>query len=254
MGEEAKLAPSGDRRQSRTVRANEPRELMWWAAAVAVVLLAFGIWQSRTVEIAGRVSLRSWDGAVSVPLPARAMVFNRGTLAAHVSRRLSQLPSEQSSAEAAVAEARRAWEEKSAAREEALRILRVAERSNAADLAACRAQYADAEGEANAAYAELEQSARRAESLADPAVLLGELPEAFDSNEVGPDGRFALRARVWHAPVVVVLTDAADGARTQAWLESLEVGAGGRVDVDFNNANLLTSDDLNRFFAFAGQR
>lgn len=146
-----------------------------------------------------------------------------------------------------MAETRRAWEEKFAAREEALRILRVAERSNAADLAACRAQYADAEGEADAAYAELEQSARRSESLADPARLLGELPEAPDSNEVNPDGRFTLKSRVWHAPVVVVLTDAADGARTQAWLQSLEVGAGGRMEVDFNNANLLTRDGLNRF-------
>jgi hypothetical protein len=84
------------------------------------------------------------------------------------------------------------------------------------------------------------------DQLANPAVLLAPLPDPIAVAEVGADGTFALSARVWQRPVVVVL--AGDlGAAGQAWLQAIDAPVGGRVEVDFFNANLLTAEGVRRF-------
>jgi len=160
-----------------------------------VVVLAFAVWHQREVQITGRFSLRSWDGTASVPQPARALVFSRGTIVGQLRERLDRWPAQRASAEAAVEGARKAWREKSAAREEALRILRVAERSNAADLAACRERHDEAVRAADEAYADLERAARRVEMVTEPALLLAELTGPVDEAALEADGCFTLRAR-----------------------------------------------------------
>lgn len=243
------LAPGGDPRQSKAVRVTGRREWRWWAAVAAVVVLAFAFWQQRGVEITGRVSLLSWDGTMSVPQPARALVFSRGAIVGPLREHLARQPAQRASAAADVEEARKAWREKSTAREEALRILRVAQRANAADLAACRERHDEAARAADEAYAELERGVRRMERLAEPAVLLAELTGPVDEPAVAADGSFALRARVGQGPVVVVVADGAEGPE-QAWLQPVDTVAGGEVEVDFSNANLLTARGLRDFLGW----
>ena len=215
-----------------------------WAAVVAAVLLGFFLWHNQRVEVKGRVSLRSWDGAVSVPEPAHAMAYPRQAFFAVLRKRLTALPAVRARAEENHAEAMRVWREKSAARDEASRILQVAERANAADLEACRERYDKASAAAEEAFAELEQRASRLEKLSDPAGLLADFPGAVGAAEVGADGVFALSAPVGIAPVFVVLAGGADGG--QAWLRPVEVQSAGQVSVDFSNDNLLTMEELRK--------
>lgn len=220
---------------------------MWWAVGAGAVVLSLLVWQFRGIEIRGRVSLQSWDGTLLVPQPARAMVFPRNSLLAQVRRHAAELPAARARAAAAVENEREAWRRKSAAREEALRILRVAERANAADLAACRERHAAAEQAADESFAELERRTRQAEALADPANVLVSLHGAAEEVRVGEDGRFVLRARVFDEPVVVVLAGGEGAGPLQAWLQAARAPLGGFVELDFTNANLLTEDGLRAF-------
>jgi hypothetical protein len=219
-------------------------EILVWAAAVAAVVLGFAVWHNQRVEVNGRVSLRSWDGAVSVPQPARAMTYPRQAFYTALRQRLAALPAERARAEENHTESMRVWREKSAARDEAARILQVAERANAADLEACRERYDKAAAAAQEAFAELERRASRLERLSDPAGLLVDLPGAVDAADVRPDGAFTLSPQVGSAPVIVVLAGEADGG--QAWLHPVEVQSAGRVSMDFSNENLLTMEKLRK--------
>lgn len=145
-----------------------------WTAVAAAAVLGFAIWHNQRVEVNGRVALRSWDGAVSVPQPARAMAYPRQAFFTAVRQRLAALPAARTRAEANHAEAMRVWREKSAARDEASRILQVAERPNATDLEACRERYNTVAAAAEDAFAELERMASRLDRLSDTAGLLAD--------------------------------------------------------------------------------
>ena len=218
------------------------RRGLLWAVVAAAVLLGFSVWYNQRVEVMGRIALRSWGGEVSVPQPAVAMAYPRRAIVAALRQRLDALPAARILAEERHAEAMRAWREKSTARDEAWRVVQVAERANAADLALCRERYDKAAAGAKEAFADLERRAAAVEKLADPAGLLRDLPGAVDTVEVGSDGRFTLTARVGQAPVVLVLAGEASGG--QAWLRPIETQRAGRIDVDFTNENLLTMDGL----------
>jgi hypothetical protein len=170
------------------------------------------------------------------------MAYPRRTIVAALRQRLDSLPAARILAEERHKEAMRAWREKSTARDEALRVVQVAERANAADLALCRERYDTAEAGAKEAFAELERRAAGLEKLADPAGLLRDLPGAVDTVEAGADGRFTLTARVGQAPVVLVL--AGEAGEGQAWLRPIETQRAGRIELDFTNENLLTVDGL----------
>ena len=218
----------------------------------AAVLLGFFVWHNQRVQVDGRVSLRTWDGAVSVPQPARAMAYPRHTFFSAVRQRLAALPAAHARAEENHTEAMRVWREKSAARDEASRVLQVAERANAADLEACRERYDKASAAAEEAFAELERRASRLEKLSDPAGLLADLPGAVDGAEIGADGSFTLSAPVGNAPVIVVLAGGADGG--QAWLHPVEVQRAGPVSLDFSNENLLTMEELRKLVGLPARR
>ena len=223
------------------LRVGRRRGLLW-AAAAAAVLLGFAVWYNQRVEVVGRIALRSWGGEVSVPQPAVAMAYPRRAIVAVLRQRLDSLPAARILAEERHETAMRAWREKSTARDEASRVVQVAERANAADLALCRERYDTAEAGAKEAFAELERRAAGLEKLADPAGLLRDLPGAVDTVEAGPDGRFTLTAHVGQAPMVLVLAGEAGGG--QAWLRPIETQRAGRIEVDFTNENLLTMDGL----------
>jgi len=177
-----------------------------------------------------------------VPQSALAMAYPRRAIVKALRQRLASLPAARGLAKERHAEAMRLWREKSAVRGEALRVVQVAERANATDLALCREIYDKAEAGAKEAFAELERRAAGLEGLADPAGLLRDLPGAVDAVEVGPEGRFTLAACVGQAPVVVVLAGEAGGG--QAWLRPIQTRVAGRIEMDFANENLLTMGGL----------
>jgi hypothetical protein len=217
-------------------------ENFFWVAVAACVLLGFAVWHNQLVEVVGRIALRSWGGEVSVPQPAVAMAYPRTVIVTALRKRLAALPADRVRAEERHAEAMRLWREKSTARDEALRVVQVAERANAEDLALCRERYDKAEVAAKEAFDDLERRAADLEKLADPAGLLVDLPGAVDTVEVGPDGGFTLAARVGQAPMVLVLAGETGGG--QAWLRPIGTRSAGRIEMDFTNENLLTMDGL----------
>lgn len=239
------LAPPGDPRQRKRVRGN--RELIVWVGALLAAAVAYFVWHGRAVEIGGRVALQSWDGGVSVPESAQALVYTRPALKRFLRQQLAALPEVRTLAEARGAEARRIWREKAAAREEVMKILRVAERANAADLPECRARFAEVEAAANEAFAELERRTAELEEVADPAAMLSEMRGAVAGAEVGADGRFVLRTNVGQRPVLVVLVPAGEAGPGQAWLQRVDAWGGGVVEVELSNANLLTMAGLREF-------
>lgn len=218
------------------------REILVWAAVAAAVVTGFVLWHQQRVEIDGQVAVRSWNGELSVPQPARAAVYPRQRLTTEMGKRLLGLPAKRADAEQAHAEAMRAWRERSVSRDEALRILKVAERANAADLSLCRERYDKAKDVADGAFAELERRAAELEKIADPADLLAGLPGATDATNIAPDGRFELAGSVGRAPVVLV--SAGEGGSSHAWLIPVEAHRAGRVAIDCTNENMATMQSL----------
>lgn len=143
-------------------------------------------------------------------------------------------------AEEAISEAREEWNRKARRRDDAIKILRVAERSNASDLGACRAAYERAASEADAAYSLMEKCTFERDALEDPASILAGLPAASSAQAAAnKDGTFVLRS--WgprSAFFVLVRAQDRDGA-AMLWL----VPAGRAPEV-YDNNNMLTADAL----------
>ena len=225
-----------------------PRKRIYiFGGAALLVLLAAGylFWSLQPVEIRGRVALRTWDGSVAVPDAAQALVF-AGSPAKEMAReQLRMWPEARAKCEARCNEARAVWEDKVAQRDEARRILRVAEQANAADLAACRDRYDGAKDAAQHSYAALEECMSELEQLSDPAALLAQWQGAEASADVSAEGSFVLRSRVGRRPVLVVLVPPGPGRPGQVWLE--RVSTGGAAEFELSNTNLLTLDGLREF-------
>jgi len=224
-----------------------PRKQIYIISGAALAILAgYFVWALQPVEIRGKVALRAWDGSVAVPDAAKALVFAGGPAKKMAREQLRALPASRAKCQTRCNDARALWEAKVAEREEALRILRVAEQANAADLAACRERYDKAKETAQQAYAALEACMFELEQISDPAALLAQWPEAEASAEVSAEGNFALQSRVGRRPVLVVLIPSGPGRPGQAWLE--KVSTAGVADFELSNANLLTLDGLRAFF------
>ena len=225
-----------------------PRKRIYiFGGAALLVLLAAGyfFWALQPVEIRGRVALRAWDGSEAIPDAAQALIFSGSSAKKMAQEQLRALPESKAQCQARCNDARAVWEEKVAEREEALRILRVAEQANAADLAACRDRYDGAKDAAQQSYAALEECMSELEQLSDPAALLAQWQGAEASADVSAEGSFVLRSRVGRRPVLVVLVPPGPGRPGQVWLE--RVSTGGAAEFELSNTNLLTLDGLREF-------
>jgi hypothetical protein len=137
--------------------------------------------------------------------------------AAFISHLQSQFRARQEeviAAEAAVEQARTAWRQKTARRDEAARVLRVAEQSNATDVALCRTRLEQAAAEAEEAFGRLELSMAEREKLGDPLPLLASLP-GDGVVAVGTEGEFSLPPANGAARILLVRTP------TVTWLKLL---------------------------------
>lgn len=213
----------------------EKRPAFWMAGLILVVLVAtYAWWHGRGVEVAGRVALRNWDGALTVPPGARVAVLPAAKVERRVRQRLAALDRVRAEAVAEQDKARARWQRKAASRDAAQRVVRVAERANAPDLELCRRRLAVAEAELAEAFADLEALAGRVERLSDPRALVAGLVGPGQAAALDEEGRFAVRAPAGARPVVLV--EAEPGL---VWLEPVERRRGKPVVLDFSNANVL---------------
>jgi len=225
-----------------------PRNRIHLIGGVALLVLfvaTYLFWSLQPVEIRGRVALRAWDGSVAVPDAAQALVFAGSVAKKMAQQQLRAWPEARAQCEARCNDARAVWEEKVAQRDEALRILRVAEQANAADLAACRERYDKAQQAAQQAYAALEECMSELEKVSDPAALLAQWQGAEASADVSADGSFALRSRAGRRPVLVVLVPPGPARPGQVWLQKASTGS--VAEFELSNTNLLTLDGLREF-------
>jgi hypothetical protein len=202
---------------------------------ILVALVAALVWwQTREIEVTGRVELQGWDSGVTVPPGGRVVVMPAARTKREVRRRLADLPRRLESAESARKLARERWEKKSAGRDEARRILQVAERGNAADLETCRVRLRVAESELEEAFDRLEARTAELEQLSNPASWLAGLGRGFEGVPLAEDGRFSLRVPAAHRAVVLVTAEP-----SLVWLQPLAVRFGRVELLEFNNANLV---------------
>jgi len=198
------------------------------------VVAALAWWQTREIEVTGRVALQGWDGGVTVPPGGRVVVMPAHQTRRALQRRLEDLPQLLEAAESARKLAREHWERRLAGRDEARRVLQVAERANSADLEACRVRLRRAESELEEAFDRLEERTSELDKLSNPASWLTRLGRRFEGVPLAEDGGFSLRVRTGRRGAVVL----AAAEPSLVWLQLLEVRLGRVVPLEFTNANL----------------
>ena len=201
------------------------------AAVVAITLLVR--WWPFVAT--GTVRLESFDGSISAPHSASVCAVSRRQLLAHVRKEFDQLPLKVAAADQAIAEAREEWNRRARRRDDAGRVLRVAERSNASDLSACRAVYERAASETDTAYESMEARMRERDALEDPATIIGSSPDTSSAKAANSDGSFVLRS--WgprSAFFVLVRAEDQKGA-SMLWLVPAN-----HAPAIYDNSNMLT--------------
>ena len=214
-------------------------------AAVAAFLAATYFWaQSGTVAVNGRVLLQHMDGRELAGSGAKLAWQPAEVVEQQLFAWLEAREKWQRDNELRVRAARNEWNQKVALREESGRILRVAERANAADLEICRARHREASADAEDALRGLENLLAGADEAADPARFLASLPPPSVEFVADGDGQFTMHAPAAAGYVVGSLEQVGDRKEFLLWLRAVQPGQNELVQ--FSNANVLTSDSLAR--------
>jgi len=139
--------------------------------------------------------------------------------------------------------ARNEWNQRVALRDEAARILRVAERSNAADLEICRARHRESAADAEDALRRMEQLGSSGDHIADPSRFRASLPSPSMEFSVNADGEFSVEApqRV-RGYLLAVMERSDDPKGALVWLR--EVAGGGGEALNLSNSDILAVDSL----------
>lgn len=206
------------------------------AAAVVAITLLVRWWP---FVVTGTVRLESFDRSVSAPYAATACVVPRRQLLAHIRKEFGQLPARTVAAQGAIGEARERWNRKARRRDDALKVLRVAERSNASDLLACRAAYERAASEADESYSVMEKCTVERDALEDPSTILAGLPAASSAQTLDAGGRFALHSWGPRSSLFVLVSAQDNDGSSMLWLAPAD-----RAPEVYDNSNILTADAL----------
>lgn len=214
-------------------------------AAVAALIAALYFWaQGGTLIVDGRVVLQDMDSREKAGAGAKVAWHPADVIEQHLRAWLEAREAWQRDNELRVRAARNEWNQKVASREEAARILRVAERANAADLEICRARHREASADAEDALQSLEKLLAGADEVADPARFFASLPASSAETTAGGDGRFSLHAPAKAGYIIASLERAGDRKEFLLWLRAVQPGE--NEQVQFSNANVLTGDSLAR--------
>lgn len=196
-------------------------------------------------SVEGRVALRGLDGGVLVPERVAVQVYTREMMEDHLRAWLKRFEQSAAETETSLESARQVWRERNAARQEAARVVQVAEKSNSPDLGLCRARLRQAEEAAQESFAVLEQLSAAGERAADPASIVGSLPPSRMQVQADPEGHFALELQPGDRLVLVLAAGSGeDGSERIVWMHPLDVPPGGGQLLEFSSGSLLTLNHL----------
>jgi len=223
-------------------------------AAVAVLLGALYFWvQGGTVSVYGRVLLQDMDGQAQAGSGAKVVWHPAAVVEQHLHAWLEAREKWQRDNELGIRAARNEWNQRVSARDEAARILRVAERANAADLEICRARYREAAADAEDALRDLEKLNSGADDATDPSRFLASLPAPSVEFAADGDGRFSVQAPQGSEGYIVASLERA-GERKELFVWMRRATPDDNEGVQLSNANLLTSETLARMAREAKSR
>lgn len=215
-------------------------------AAVFVLIGALYFWgQGVKTSVNGRVLLLDVDGREQPGGGAEVAWHTAAIVDEHLRAWLEAREDWQRKNELEIRATRNEWALKAAAREEAARILRVAERANAADLEICRARHREAAEDAEEALRKMEKLDSGADHATDPERFLAGLPLPSAEFVAGADGQFSVQATRGEAGYVVASLERGGGRKELlVWLQPAEPEQ--KEEVRLSNANVLTGESLAR--------
>lgn len=221
------------------------RHLLILAAVFVVIGALYFMVQGGTVSVNGRVLLQDVDGREQPGSGARVAWHTAAVVDEHLRAWFEAREDWQRKNELEIRAVRNEWTQKVAARDEAARILRVAERANSADLEICRARHREAAADAEEALRKMEKLGSGADAATDPARFLAGLPSPSAEFAAGADGQFSVQATRGDAGYVVASLERGAGRQELlVWLQRAEPGQSEQVQL--SNANLLTGESLAR--------
>lgn len=215
-------------------------------AAVVVLLGAVYFWvQGGSTSVHGRVLLQDVNGGELPGSGAKVAWHPADVVEQQLHAWLEAREGWRRDNELEIRAVRNEWNQKVSARDEAARILRVAERANAADLEICRARHREAAADAEDALRGLEKLNSGADDATDPARFLASLPPPSVEFAADGDGRFSVQAPQGSKGFLVASLERA-GKREEllVWMQRAE--SDDDEGVQLSNANLLTSETLAR--------
>jgi|GEM_PF-4977696 len=221
------------------------RHLLVFGAVVVLLGAAYFWVQGGSTSVHGRVLLQDVNGGEQPGSGAKVVWYPAAVVEQHLHAWLEARGKWQRDNELETRAARNEWNQKVSARDEAARILRVAERANAADLEICRARHREAAADAEDALRDLEKLNLGADDATDPARFLASLPPPSVEFAADGDGRFRVQApRGSEGYIVASLERAGERKELFVWMRRAEPDD--NEGVQLSNANLLTSETLAR--------
>jgi len=219
------------------------RHLLVLVGVVGLLAGAYFMTQPRAVPVDGQVLLHDVDGREAPAVGAKAAWYPAEVVEQQLDAWLSSYQDWRRTNELLVRAARNEWAQQTSARDEAARILRVAERANAADLEICRARHREAAADAEDALRKLEKLSSGGDESADPARFVAGLPPASAEFVADADGRFGLQAPYGQTGYVVVsFRQSGERKESLVWLRNLDLEK--NQALKFSNADVLTTESL----------
>jgi hypothetical protein len=219
------------------------RHLLVFLAIAGLLAGGYFLLVPQSSRLEGRVVLRGLDGQETPGAGAKVAHYPAELVDEALSRWLRDYEENRSKNRLELQAARRRWEQMAERRDEAARILRVAERANSADLEICRARHREAVADAEDALRRMEQMDAGLNETADPVRLVAELPLAAGETTAGADGTFALEVPgKTDIYLVARLAGQTPEAETLVWMRRGPFEDGEKIQ--FSNGNLLTAEML----------
>lgn len=221
------------------------RHFFFFGCAAALLGAAYFLLLPRNHVVEGRVVVFGFAGEETAGEGAGLAVHPAEVVREALGSWLRDFDAHRVSNRLEVQAARKVWMQASARRDEAARILRVAEQANAADLPICQARHREAAADAEDALNRLQYLEAGFDEIADPAAFISGLPEPLLQTSAGTDGSFRLVVPAGEEVYLVAnLPAPQSGQQATAWLRCGPFDDGERVQ--FSNANVLTAESLAR--------
>jgi hypothetical protein len=217
------------------------RLILFLALGFFVAAVAGSVaWWFLPAPVRGEVTLTGFDGEQLPSAGARVALYPRELFLSHLQKELARRPAELAAADERLSLARNEWERCALQRTEAVKALRVAERTNAADLETSRARHEAALQAETAAYERLEALTREREELDNPARVFRKMADPLVDGATDEEGKFFLRAP--RKTEIFLLVRARSGSRFDAvWVRP--IGAL-REPIKLSNKELATIEAL----------